>query len=103
MPEIKLSWEADEIRGGMRKIPGYSGHIAGLRQTLASTYGNASATVMNDASQPDELKAYPSCIVRNRKDGFTTRGESESERERERESVCVCVSECVYRRTLISR
>jgi len=30
MPENKnLTWEADEVRGGARKIPGFAGHVSG--------------------------------------------------------------------------
>ena len=89
MPDLKLTWEADEIRGGLRKIPGYCGHIPGYRNTLGTTYGTGSAIVLNETVQPDELKTYPSCILRHRQDGYTTKGERTESGCRLCRSVCV--------------
>ena len=69
-----MTWEADEVRGGTRKIPGYGGHLPGLRHTLGTTYGNCTAEVLVPGAETDALKAFPSSIIRNRQDGFTEPG-----------------------------
>jgi len=73
MPEAVMTWEADEIRAGTRRLPGYMGHIPGLRHTLSTTYGNCSAEVLG-GGETDALKTFDSSIIRDRKDGYTTPG-----------------------------
>lgn len=73
MPEAVMTWEADEIRAGTRRLPGYSGHIPGLRHTLSTTFGNCSAEVLSGGDS-EALKFFTSSIIRERKDGFTTPG-----------------------------
>jgi len=78
MAQAVLTWEADELRAGMRKIPGYAGHLTGMRHTLGMTYGRASA----DALGNDTLckQKFDSAILGHRHDGFTTAGASAAKR-----------------------
>jgi len=69
---VEITWEADELRAGMRKIPGYAGHLTGVCHTLGMTYGCASSDALNQGTpcrQP-----YTSAILGHRHDGFTTAG-----------------------------
>ena len=75
MPEWKLSWEADEVRSGARRVPGFAGHIPGLVHTMGQTYGNSSATVLSSDTGPAVKRAHDSCILRKRVDGYTTPGD----------------------------
>ena len=69
-----LTWEADELRSGMRKIPGYAGHLTGMRHTLGMTYGRASADALGDGGENMCKKKWDSAILGHRHDGFTTAG-----------------------------
>ncbi len=67
-----ITWEADEIRAGTRKIPGFAGHVPAIRNIMGCSYGAASADVLGNPDS-DALKVYPSAILRNRNDGYTTK------------------------------
>jgi hypothetical protein len=64
------TWAADEIRAGTRKIPGFAGHVPGVRNTVGCSYGAGSADALGNPDS-DAVKAYPSAILRNRHDGYT--------------------------------
>jgi hypothetical protein len=68
-----ITWEADEIRAGTRKIPGFAGHVPAVRNTIGCSYGTASAEVLGNPNS-DALKAYSSSILGNRNDGYTLKG-----------------------------
>lgn len=74
MAQAVLTWEADELRAGMRKIPGYAGHLTGMRHTLGMTYGRASADALGDDTMCKQK--CDSAILGHRHDGFTTAGAS---------------------------
>ena len=69
-----ITWEADEIRAGTRKIPGFAGHVPAVQNTIGCSYGAGSAEVLGNPNS-DALKAFPSAILRNRHDGYTTKGD----------------------------
>ena len=68
-----ITWEADEIRAGIRKIPGFAGHVPAVQNTIGCSFGTASAEALGNPNS-DARKAYPSAILRNRYDGYTTKG-----------------------------
>eukprot|EP00287_Rhodomonas_sp_CCMP768_P026963 CAMPEP_0202838114 /NCGR_PEP_ID=MMETSP1389-20130828/48230_1 /ASSEMBLY_ACC=CAM_ASM_000865 /TAXON_ID=302021 /ORGANISM="Rhodomonas sp., Strain CCMP768" /LENGTH=188 /DNA_ID=CAMNT_0049514321 /DNA_START=12 /DNA_END=575 /DNA_ORIENTATION=- len=76
MPEPLLTWEADEVRRGSRKIPGYAGHIGGLQHKVGLTYGTGSAEVLGPHS--DHRIPLTSAILGHRHDGYTTPGHPSS-------------------------
>ena len=74
MVQAVLTWEADELRAGMRKIPGFAGHVTGLRHTMARTYGSATAEALNEGTECRQQ--FNSAVLGHRHDGFTTAGKS---------------------------
>ncbi|KAJ1487617.1 hypothetical protein T484DRAFT_1744960 [Baffinella frigidus] len=76
MPENKnLTWEADEVRSGGRKIPGFAGHVSGLNQTMGVTYGASSALVLNPETGPAMKRAHTCALFGHRVNGYTTPGD----------------------------
>lgn len=71
--DMTRSWEADELRAGMRKIPGYAGHLTGVQYTLGMTYGRATADALNEDTGCRQK--YDSAILGHRHDGYTTQGD----------------------------
>mmetsp|Transcript_18796 Transcript_18796/g.38171 ORF Transcript_18796/g.38171 Transcript_18796/m.38171 type:complete len:254 (-) Transcript_18796:55-816(-) len=76
MPEACLTWEADEIRNGTRKIPGYAGHVSGVQHKVGLTFGCSSAEVLGPNS--DHHIRVTSAILGHRHDGYTTPGHPSS-------------------------
>jgi len=76
MVQAPLTWEADELRAGMRKIPGYAGHLTGVQYTMGRTYGNASAEALCDETQTGCKAKHSSAILGHRHDGYTTQGDT---------------------------
>ena len=66
------AWEADEIRAGVRKIPGFAGHVPGVRNIVGFSFGQGTAKVLGNAND-EALQTYPSAILRNRNDAYSTR------------------------------
>ena len=72
--QATLTWEADELRAGMRKIPGYAGHVTGVQYTMGRTYGTASAEALSDDTQTGCKARHSSAVLGHRHDGYTTQG-----------------------------
>jgi hypothetical protein len=72
--QAPLTWEADELRAGMRKIPGYAGHVTGVQYTIGRTYGTASAEALSDDTQTGCKARHSSAVLGHRHDGYTTQG-----------------------------
>lgn len=74
MGRAPLTWEADELRAGTRKVPGYAGHLTGVQYTIGRTYGNASAEALSDDTHTGCKTKHTSAVLGHRHDGYTTQG-----------------------------